>query len=750
MLYTMKNLSFIILLSSLCAAEIHSIQDDLDKKNNISHPADDLSSMKITDDIIEPKLNGTALASLYRKYTGRRVIVSSAAANAEFSFIQEASVQNPLTYKQAAELLRKAAIIEQFVFVPHPQDPNLDILSLSSSGIRPPAIGLDIYNDQSKLPDNDSVITYVMNFDYIKPSEAVTTFTQVVGQMGSFGSIAAVPNASAIVITENCSLIKKLIELKKEIDKPLSVHETRFIQVQYADVNEITNTLTQLLSSQVSHIQIGSGAGTNGAQSRPQPAANGPQQTGDSSPVQLIAEPRTNRIFIMARPIDITFIEGLVKQFDMPNSEKTFLRKKLKFLAVSDFLPIAGDALNRAFSGNNDQNAQAQTNRGTSSNQGSSANALANGSLNQGNSSGNSRGGSTSNGSLKNPTQSAAPDSLLVGRTLLVADNITNSIVAQGPPSALSVIEQLLEQIDVKADQVMISTVFGQLSLSDDHETGLDFLVRSGDIVGRGGAGLFPALPIIENEALNPFNPGNLAAGPGLRLYGQIGDLSVYLRALQSKSNFKVLSRPSIFTANNQKGTISSGRRIAVPTNSFNSGTTGQSTNIEYRDVVLKLEVIPLVNSPNEITLQIALVSDDVIDNQTITGIGSVPIIGTREILTTVTVPNNQTVVLGGLISTNLEKRANGIPVLNQMPLIKHLFSSNAKSQKRDELMVFIQPSIVNSRESLNHNQMDMSKRYRVAKESIDFSQGNLRTHERLNDTAPHNAKKSIKPVHRR
>ncbi len=744
----MKNFLIInLILSTTCFAQTPLVEQISDKKDIVSQETDDYNSIKITEDIIEPKLNGTALASLYRKYTGRRVIVSSAAANAEFSFIQDASAQNPLTYKQAAELLRKAAIIEQFVFVPHPQDPNLDILSLSSAGIRPPSIGLDIYNDVSKLPDNDSVITYVMNFDHIKPHEAVSIFTQVVGKLGSFGSIAAVNSSTAIVITENCSLIKKLIELKKKIDKPTFINETRFIQIQYADVNEIITTLTQLLSNRVSNIKAGPGPGMNPPA---QAAAAGSPQSGSASPVQLIAEPRTNRLLIMASPIDITFVEGLVKQFDMPNSEKTFLRKKLKFLAVSDFLPVAENALNRAFSGNNDQHAQSQTNRGISPNQGAPANSLANGNLNQGNSSGNSRGGSTSNDSLKNPTQSAAPNSLLVGRTLLVADNITNSIVAQGPPSALSIIEQLLDQIDVKADQVMISTVFGQLSLNDEQETGLDYLIRSRDIVGKAGAGLFPALPIIENETLNPFNPGNLAAGPGLRVYGQIGDLSVYLRALQSKSNFKVLSRPSIFTANNQKGTISSGRRIAVPTNSFSSGATGQSTNIEYRDVVLKLEVIPLVNSPNEITLQIALVSDDVIDNQTITGIGDVPIIGTREILTTVTVPNNKTVVLGGLISTNLEKRANGIPVLNQIPGIKHLFGSNAKSQKRDELMVFIQPSIVNSSESLDHNQNDMNKRYRVAKESIDFSEGNIQENEHLNDTKPNHNKKFNKPAHRR
>ncbi len=77
----------------------------------LNPPAANLGDTKIVEDIIEKKLSGDALAGLYRRYTGRRVIVSTAASAAEFSFVQEASPQDPLTYAQAAELLRKAAVL---------------------------------------------------------------------------------------------------------------------------------------------------------------------------------------------------------------------------------------------------------------------------------------------------------------------------------------------------------------------------------------------------------------------------------------------------------------------------------------------------------------------------------------------------------------------------------------------------------------------------------------------------------------
>src|SRR5690606_23286625 len=100
-------------------------------------PGVPLGDTKITADINEPKPSGNALAGLYRKYTGHRVIVSAAAAAAEFSFVQEVTPQDPLTFAQAAELLKKAAVLEGFVFVPDGQDPNLEVLTLATGGVRP-------------------------------------------------------------------------------------------------------------------------------------------------------------------------------------------------------------------------------------------------------------------------------------------------------------------------------------------------------------------------------------------------------------------------------------------------------------------------------------------------------------------------------------------------------------------------------------------------------------------------------------
>jgi general secretion pathway protein D len=711
------------------------------------------------DGFLEPKISGERLAELYTELTGRRVTVSNAAITAEFRFVQK----GPITYGEAADLLLKAALMEGFVFIPSGK--NHDKLVYSQSIAGPNDEDLPFITDPADLPEGEMVVTYVMPLKHIKPDDVVRAFTSIVKQFGNFGSITAVPNAACVIITENTSLIRRLIELQEAIDVPSQNVGTRFIKVQYADVQELSEILNEILNSQQ---QTQRSAGIQRVQGSA-PAANLPPGTpiaaaaaaggasdggsaGEEVPIQIVPNTRTNEIFAMGRPVDIVFVESLVAGFDAPSDTRNYLRRKLKFLAVADFLPVAEQALQRAFSGNTEGGSAGG---GAAGGGGRSTGANFGGGGSGGSrTTGSSRGGSTSStgggssfggggaagggggaagggigggGSLGEPNVSSAPESLLVGRTLLVADNITNSIVIQGPPAGLEIITRLLDEIDVKAEQVMISCVFGQLALGDDLSYGIDYLrniENRGDnaVGGRGGSGGSGVNLPLDGAA---FDPGDFAASAGLGIYGKIGPyLNVYLRALQSSDRFNVISRPTVFMSNNQKGTISSGQRIAVPTNSFNSGTTGQSTNIEYRDVVLTLEVIPLVNSEDEVTLQIYLLNDEVIGTQVIEGVGEVPTIATRELVTTVTVPNNETIVLGGLITSRDRKVRSGIPILSSIPYVGGLFGQTTNGKEREELLIFIQPRIINDSNSLFEGQADIENRYKLEDENREFIDG--------------------------
>ena len=194
-----------------------------------------------------------------------------------------------------------------------------------------------------------------------------------------------------------------------------------------------------------------------------------------------------------------------------------------------------------------------------------------------------------------------------------------------------------------------------------------------------------------------------------MTIYGAIGDaLNVFVRALDSRSNFKVLARPAVYTANNKRAVISSGQKVPVPESTLSNlttGTTGGVINnststavaatVGYQDVELRLEVIPLINSNNEVTLKIAQINDTLGSNVTISG-NQVPIVNSQRLTTTVTIPSGATVILGGLIQDKVTKDINGIPYLMDVPYLGNLFKFTSTNRERDELLVFIQPSVVN------------------------------------------------------
>jgi general secretion pathway protein D len=248
---------------------------------------------------------------------------------------------------------------------------------------------------------------------------------------------------------------------------------------------------------------------------------------------------------------------------------------------------------------------------------------------------------------------------------------------------------------------VYLATIIGQLTLGDDMELGIDYL-RQFKAGGRGdfGGGLLTwenlgkSIPDIRDPLVTlPLRP----SVPGLNVYGKLADgVDVFVRALEGTQRFKVLSRPSIYAANNKKAVITSGRRIPVPTSSVSDLSNNNSvrTSIDFQDVVLKLEVIPLINSNKEVSLNIAQVNDTVVGEQLVAG-NIVPVIATERLLTAVTVPNRSTIVLGGLITENEEKSTSGVPIISRIPVLGHAFKSKKTKKSRKELIIFIQPVVV-------------------------------------------------------
>jgi type II secretory pathway component GspD/PulD (secretin) len=256
-------------------------------------------------------------------------------------------------------------------------------------------------------------------------------------------------------------------------------------------------------------------------------------------------------------------------------------------------------------------------------------------------------------------------------------------------------------------------------------EYGVNYLIRYQGASGNGlaaavlnpllfpagsGAGTTGGLPIPASITGPAALTSGLQSLSGLTVFGTIADsVDVYARFLESTNKFRTLSRPIVYTTNNRKAVILSGENVPVPSSTLTTATggginnngTAVTANIQYTPVLLKLEVIPLVNSDREVNLQIVQTNDKVLGFDDIAGTKA-PRIGTQQIKTNIRVPNGSTIVLGGLITEDKAKNKSGIPYVSRIPVIGSLLGGRTDNKiDKNELIVMIQPIVVDSNEEM-------------------------------------------------
>lgn len=644
-----------------------------------------------------PVLTGLEAAQLYEDHTGKRVIMSSQASQAEVFFVQ----RGPLTNGDVAKLLKMALLMEGLAILPDPLDPELVRLMPSGPITNPGNVPMAYITDPLDLPTEDQLVTYKMFFDHLKPEEAEKIFQSAVGQLSASGKISAVTNASSLLITENSALIRQLIKIKKDIDVSSPIGE-RWVEVVFADVDEIAERLNEIYNEQGGNRTTTRTTRTN---TPPAPGTTGVGGAGEDIPIKIIPDSRTNRILLVGRPAELIAVEALVKNFDIASSHKNSAVFKLRYVRVGEFLQAAQDAITATLSENSGSSTgRANSSRTTQTNNSRSTQTNSTGR----NSTTGGAGGGGSRTNIQAQDIPTAPESLLIGKTHLVGDNVSNSIIVNGPPHHIELIGNLVRDLDVASQQVALSAVVGSYGLTDQHNFGIDLaqiLKDSGAGFSAAGSTSFGVPSVIDPGTLNSMS--NLLAargseGQGVALYGLIGDdLGVFVNALESNTNFRTLNRTILMTRNNRVANLSSGQRIAVPSSTFTGGNVnGSTTNVEYRDVVLELEIQPLINSDDEVTLEISIVKDGVGQLRQI-GELRVPDISTEELTTSVTVQDGSAVILGGLITEETGETKNGVPVLSRIPGIGRLFGFDSETKDRSELIIMIRPQIIPSTDEM-------------------------------------------------
>jgi len=435
--------------------------------------------------------------------------------------------------------------------------------------------------------------------------------------------------------------------------------------------------------------------------------------------IKLAADVRTNRIHVVTRPITMPFIRKLPRELDANVKLGKPVTRPLRYISAGDVLPVLVQALTEpgatAQPGAEGGGAtpspqpQAQPLRATSA---TAANPYTGGIS----STSTTSTGSTLNISEELSTQpvDTAPKAVTIGNAKLIADQRANTIIVLGNREVVVKVEKILDEMDVKAPQVALSTVIGQLTLSNNEEFGVDYFAKyDKKLVGisRNTGVPLPvpsvapsASPIIGNGIIDPANLINFSqiiqnVATGTNVYVAAGNyLAAIVHLLEQTGRFKVISRPTVFTSNNKKAIIASGTEIPVPVNTLTNATTttnvaAVASSIEYKKVALQLEVVPLINSEKEVSLDILQKLDSLAGTTRIDG-NDIPNIATRYIRTNVSAGNGSTIVLGGLIEDSKQKNNTGIPYLSRIPYLGALFRSTKDNKMRTELIILMRPEV--------------------------------------------------------
>jgi type II secretory pathway component GspD/PulD (secretin) len=447
--------------------------------------------------------------------------------------------------------------------------------------------------------------------------------------------------------------------------------------------------------------------------------------------IKLTPDVRTNRIHVVTRPINMPFIRQLIHEFDANVEFAKPVTRYLKYVSAGDVLPVLVQALTEPGTeaagavpgGGALPGASPQPQRGATPSYGRGAGGLAD----LTGTTGTTGAGGTSTGSTLNISEelstqpvNTAPQAVTIGNAKLIADQRANSIIVLGNREVVVKVQKILDQMDVSAPQVALSTVIGQLTLNNNEEFGVDWFAKYHNrFIGTSRNNIVfnqdnPAIPIPNPSASPPvsgniLDPSNLInfsriiqnVGNGTNIYVAAGNaFAAIVHLLEASGRFKVMSRPTVFTSNNKKAIIASGQEVPVPVNTLTNanvvGTTAAvQASIEYKKVVLQLEVVPLINSEKEVSLDILQKLDSLVPggNVTISG-NSVPTIDTKYIRTNVSAPNGSTIILGGLIEDQKNKQYTGIPYISRIPLIGAAFRGTSATKLRRELIILMCPQV--------------------------------------------------------
>ncbi|CDG85654.1 type II secretion system secretin GspD [Janthinobacterium agaricidamnosum] len=552
----------------------------------------------------------------------------------------------------------------------------------------------------------DQIASQVFYLNYESSANLVTALRPLISPNNT---INANPGNNSLVITDYADNLKRLGKIIAALDTP-ATSDLDVIPVRYAIASDLATMVNKLMEPSV-------GADTSGK-------------------VSVLADPRTNSLVLRAPSLArANLAKSLIAKLDQPtaqlgnvhvvylkNADATKLAQTLRAVVASD-----GSANNTQQGGANSGNTvnNANNNSGSGGSFGSSQ---------------SSAGGGTGNGGGNNAALTSGPQQLSSGGAagFIQADASTNTLILTCPEAVYRNLRAVIDQLDVRRAQVYIEALIVEVTSDKASEFGVQWLGLTGDNKSNyriGGAQTFTSAGpnnLLTLAAGNATTLGSKLPGSGLnigifkQINGALG-LGALVHALESDNNTNILSTPNMITLDNELATIRVGQNVPILTGQF-TNSSGNNQNpfqtIDRKDVGLTLKVRPQISEGGTIKLAIYHETSSV-DQGTLTNQAGITI-NSRVIENNVVADDGQIIVLGGLIEDATGDGAEKVRGLGDIPVLGNLFKYQTRTRKKTNLMIFLRPVVVRSKEQSTSLATDRYDYMRDAETSAVPQDGNL------------------------
>jgi len=329
---------------------------------------------------------------------------------------------------------------------------------------------------------------------------------------------------------------------------------------------------------------------------------------------------------------------------------------------------------------------------------------------------------------------------------VVVAEQVSNSLLLSVSPRLYPDVRQLIESLDRRPPMVLIKVVLAEVLLGDTFELGGELGLQDSLLFDRSVATIpgITQTPInsgfnfnnsgtanrgivnpgaVGSRALSTFGLGTTSAVTGYGgfvLSAASDSFSLLLRAMQDANRAQILSRPQIMTVDNKAGFVQVGQSVARVTGLQQTAINlPPLLDVNDIEIGLILEVLPRVGADGLISMQIRAERSSVDDVNDGTPIGTdqngnpilIPNINRTTAESTIIAYSGQTVIFGGLIQKERFVQSRRVPYLSQIPLLGTFFRYDRETEERRELLVVMTPMLVNGDEDLEYVKQTESAR---------------------------------------